>query len=55
MEKEFPEQISVLPFKNKINQYFLQDEKDYNKIHSKIRIVEHTISKLKKHRLLAHI
>ncbi|HEY6535166.1 MAG TPA: transposase family protein [Candidatus Nitrosocosmicus sp.] len=56
MEKKFPEQVSVLPFKNKIKQCFSQDKEDYNKIHSKIRIVvEHTISKLKKHRLFAHI
>ncbi|HEY6534652.1 MAG TPA: transposase family protein [Candidatus Nitrosocosmicus sp.] len=48
MEKDFPEQLSALPFKKKRNQCLYQEEKDYNTIHSKMRIVmEHTISKLK--------
>ncbi len=57
MEKDFPEQLSALPFKRKINQCLSQEEKDYNIIHSKIRIVvEHTIiSRLKKYRILADV
>ncbi len=58
MEKDFPEQLSALPFKRKINPCLSQEEeKDYNIIHSKIRIVvEHTIiSRLKKYRILADV
>ncbi|HXT85345.1 MAG TPA: transposase family protein [Verrucomicrobiae bacterium] len=56
MEKDLPEQLSVLPFKKKINLPLSQEEKDYNIIHSKMRIVvEHTISRLKKYRILAEI
>ncbi len=54
LEKDFPEQLSALPYKKKINQCLSQEEKDYNTIHSKKRIiVEHTISRLKKSRILA--
>ena len=48
IEKDFPEQLSALPYKKKINQDLSQEEKEYNIIHSKKRIiVEHTISRLK--------
>ncbi len=52
IEKDFPKQLSALPYKKKRNQQELsQEEKDYNTIHSKKRIiVEHTISRLKKYR-----
>ena len=54
MEKDFPEQLSVLPFKKKRNQPLSQEEKGYNKIHSRKRIViEHTICKLKKYRIMS--
>ena len=54
VEKDFPEQLSALPYKKKRNQQELsQEEKDYNKIHSKKRIViEHTICRLKKYRIM---
>jgi hypothetical protein len=40
VEKDFPEQLSVLPYKKKRNQKELsEEEKEYNKIHSKMRIV----------------
>ncbi len=57
VETDFPEQLSALPYKKKKNQDELsQEEKEYNKIHSKIRIVvEHTISRLKKYRILADV
>ncbi len=56
IEKDFPEQLSALPYKKKRNQFLSDDEKEYNKIHSKKRIiVEHTISRLKKYRILADI
>ncbi len=56
VEKDFPEQLSILPCKKKINSCLSQEEKEYNKIHSKKRIVvEHTISRLKKYRILADV
>ncbi len=57
VEKDFPEQLSALPYKKKRNQQDLsEEEKEYNKIHSKKRIiVEHTISRLKKYRILSDI
>ncbi len=49
VETDFPEQLSALPYKKKRNRFLSQEEKDYNKSHSKKRIiVEHTISRLKK-------
>ena len=55
VEKDFPEQLSSLPYRKKRNQQELsQEEKEYNKSHSKRRIVvEHTICRLKKFRILA--
>ena len=48
IETDFPKQLSALPYKKKRNQFLSDDEKEYNKIHSKKRIiVEHTISRLK--------
>jgi len=57
IEKDFPQQLSALPCKKKRNQEELSDEeKEHNKIHSKKRIViEHTICRLKKYRILADI
>ncbi len=55
VEKDFPEQLSVLPYKKKRNQQELfQEEKEYNRIYSKKRIViEHTIIyRLKKYRIM---
>ena len=54
IETDFPEQLSALPYKKKRNQEELsQEEKEYNKIHSKKRIViEHTICRLKKYRIM---
>jgi len=57
VEKDFPEQLSALPYKKKRNQKELSpEEKEYNKNHSKKRIiVEHTISRLKKYRIMSDI
>ncbi len=56
VETDFPEQLSALPYKKKRNQFLSDDEKEYNKIHSKKRIiVEHTISRLKKYRIMNDI
>jgi len=56
VEKDFPEQLSTLPCKRKRNCYLFAEEKEYNKSHSKRRIViEHTICRLKKYRILADV
>ena len=56
IETNFPEQLSALPCKKKRNQDLSQEEKEYNKFHSKKRIViEHTICQLKKYRILADV
>ncbi len=39
VEKDFPEQLSALPYKKKRNHELTQEEKEYNKIRSKKRIV----------------
>jgi hypothetical protein len=57
VEKEYPEQISSLPIKKKKgNQDLTIEEKEYNRIHSKRRIViEHAICRLKKYRIMSEI
>src|SRR4051794_3866389 len=56
VETDFPEQLSALPCKRKRNHILSQEEIDYNVIHSKKRIViEHTISRLKKYRILSDV
>jgi hypothetical protein len=57
VEKDFPEQLSALPCKKKRNQLALsQEEIEFNIIHSKKRIiVEHTICRLKKYRIMRDI
>jgi len=57
LEKDFPKQLLSLPKRKKRNQRALsQEEKDYNKDHSKKRIViEHTICKLKKYRIMSDV
>ena len=56
VEKDFPEQLSALPYKKKRNQELSQEEKEYNKNHSRKRIViEHTICRLKKYRIMSDI
>jgi hypothetical protein len=56
VETDFPEQLSALPCKRKRNQILSQEEIDYNMIHSKKRIViEHTISRLKKYRIMSDV
>ncbi len=54
IENDFPEQLSALPYKKKINQDELPpEEKEFNKIHSKKRVViEHTICRVKKYRIM---
>ena len=51
--KKNPEQLSALPYKKLYQEELSQEEKEYNKIHSKKRIaIEHTICRLKKYRIL---
>jgi hypothetical protein len=52
VEKDFPKQTSVLPYKRKKGKELLDYQKEWNKLQSKIRIkVEHAISKIKKFRI----
>jgi hypothetical protein len=56
VEKDFPEQLSSLPNRKKRNMDPSEEEMEYNKSHSKKRIViEHTICRLKKYRILADV
>jgi len=56
IEKDFPQQLSVLPNRKKRNLELSQVEEEHNKDHSKKRIViEHTICKLKKYRIMSEI
>ena len=57
VEKDFPEQLSAMPHKKKRNQAEIsEEEKEYNKIHSKKRIViEHTICQFKKCRIMSDV
>ncbi len=52
VEKDFPDQTSVLPYKKKKGKELLDYQKEWNKLQSKIRIkVEHAICKIKKFRI----
>ena len=52
VEKDFPDQISILPYKRKKGKELTVPQKEWNKIQSKIRIkVEHVISRIKKFRI----
>ncbi|MER5175825.1 MAG: transposase family protein, partial [Candidatus Nitrosocosmicus sp.] len=56
VEKDFPEQLSSIPYRKKKNKELSQEEREYNKDHSKRRIViEHTICKLKKYRIMSDV
>jgi hypothetical protein len=57
IEKDFPQQLSSIPNRKKRNQEeFSQEERGYNKNHSKKRIVvEHTICRLKKYKILSDV
>ncbi len=54
VEKDFPEQLSWhYLIKRKETQDLSEEEKEYNKFHSRKRIViEHTICRLKKYRIM---
>ena len=56
VKKDFSEQLSSIPIRKKKNQELSQEEKEYNKNHSRRRIViEHTICRLKKYRIMSDI
>lgn len=56
IEKDFPDQLSSIPNRKKRNLQLSDDHKEYNKSHSKRRIIiEHTICRLKKYRILADV
>ena len=56
VEKDFTEQRSSLQYKKKRNNELSAEEKEYNKLHPKKRIViEHTICRLKKYRIQRNI
>ncbi len=57
VENDYPEQMSSLPFKKKKgNQDLTLEENEYNRIHSRKRIViEHVICRLKKYRIMSDV
>jgi len=56
IEKDFSGQLSSIPYKKKRNIQLSDDHIVYNKSHSKKRIViEHTICRLKKYKILADV
>jgi hypothetical protein len=56
VEKDFHDQISSTPNRKKRNQVLSDDHKNYNKNHSKKRIViEHTICRLKKYKIMSDV
>ncbi len=56
VEKDFPEQLSSHYHVKSDTRKTSQEEKKYNRIHSKMRIViEHTICRLKKYRIMSDV
>ncbi len=56
VETDFPGQLSSIPNRKKRNVELSQKEKEYNESHSRKRIIiEHTICRLKKYRILADV
>ena len=56
VEKDFPEQISSLPFKSKRSKPLPVEEKEYNRIHARARVVvEHVICRIKKFRIMSDV
>ncbi len=53
VETDYPEQKSSLPVKRKKNQILTEEKKEYNREHSRRRIVvEHAICRIKKYRIM---
>ena len=54
VEKDFENQISILPYKKRVGKELTVSQKEWNKIQRSIRIkIEHAISKIKKFRINA--
>lgn len=52
IQKDYPDKISILPYKRKKGKQLIDSQKEWNKLHSKIRIkVEHVIAQIKKFRI----
>ncbi len=52
IQKDFPDQISILPYKKKKDRELSASQKEWNRSQSKIRIkVEHVIAQIKKFRI----
>jgi hypothetical protein len=56
IEKDFPQQLSSIPHRKKRNMQLSQEREEYNQGHAQKRIIiEHTICRLKKYRILSDI
>jgi hypothetical protein len=56
VEKDYPEQLSSLPYKRKKDQELSQEGKEYNHNHSgKRMVIEHSICRMKKYRIMADV
>ena len=56
VEKDFPEQKSSMPIKKEKNCELSSQQKEYNRNHSRKRIViEHAICRLKKYRIMSNV
>jgi hypothetical protein len=56
VEKDFPGQLSTLPYKKRYQENLSQEEKEHNKNHSRKRtVIEHTICRLKKYKIMSDI
>ena len=56
VEKDFLEQQSCIPIRKKRTIELSQEEKEYNKIHSRKKIfIEHTVCRLKKYRIMNEV
>ena len=56
VEKDFPDLKSSLPNRKRRSQNLSREEKEYNQIHARERmVIEHTICRLKKYRIMSDV
>jgi hypothetical protein len=55
VQKDFPEQKSFLPIKRKKNQTLKEVEEEYKKYSNRRMLVEHTICRIKKYRIMNYV
>ncbi len=56
IQKDFPDQISIMPYKKKKDRELSTSQKEWNRSQSKIRIkVEHVIAQIKKFRISSDV